>query len=271
MTMNLLKMWFKDEFEQKVVGLDSGLQKGDVVWIESPSNPFCELSDFDDWAKRAKEVGAYTVVDSSFASPVLQTPLEHGIDIVMHSSTKFIGGHSDILSGLLVTKDKTMASTLKTERSLLGNVPGSLECFLLLRSVRTMHLRVTRQSESATTLVKYLSTHKLVQKVHHPSLPTHSSHALCLKQMKGGPGVFSVELITPEITQQCLKKLKLFLQATSLGGVESMIDWRYRYDTSLPATLLRVAVGLEDPHDLIKDWEQALTLEEKEKEKESEN
>jgi len=260
-THQAIAEWFGADFklESHVISLDEPYAKGDVIWVETPKNPTCELHDISAIASKAHAVGAVVVVDGTFASPVLQKPLLLGADVVMHSATKSLAGHSDVLAGLLVVKEKDLANELRKKRAIIGSVPGNLECFLLLRSLRTLSLRVLQQSESAHKLAQFLSTHSAVERVWHPLLPTHPSYELCKKQMKAGPGVFSIELKDPRLLEVFLKKLNLFTQATSLGGVESLVDWRYRYDKKCPETLLRISVGLEDPDDLINDLKNALS------------
>jgi len=178
--------------------------------------------------------------------------------MVMHSSTKFLGGQSDALSGVLITPNTSDAAQLLSERTASGAILGSLENFLLLRSLRTLELRVTRQSESATKLAQFLVAHKAVLKVHHPSFPSHPQHQLCKTQMEGFPPVLSFELSSATTAHTFLKNLKLIAYATSLGGVHSTIDWRYKFDETLNPGLLRVSVGIEAVKDLIVDLTQAL-------------
>lgn len=260
-THKALNLWYKDDFATKVVNFDVPLQAGDLVWLETPRNPTCEVVDLEAWGKRAKEAGATLVVDSTFASPVLQKAFTFpGVDMVMHSCTKFLSGHDDVLCGALITKDEKIAEQLNATRTILGSVPGSLECFLLLRSLRTLTLRVLQQSKSASQVAAFLHGHKLVKTVYHPSLPSNPYYDICKKQMKGPPGILSVEFVTAEVAQQVMKKLELFTQATSLGGSMSLVDWRYARDKTQPEALLRVSVGLEDSADLINDWKQALSV-----------
>jgi len=264
-THKALNLWYKEATAEKVIRFEDDLQAGDLVWLETPCNPTCEIADLEYWGNRAAAAGAVLVVDSTFASPVLQKPFKYrGVDLVMHSCTKYLSGHDDVLSGVLITKDKKVAEQLNDTRTILGSVPGNLECFLLLRSLRTLTLRVEQQSKSASFIAAFLhglhgaTNVREVVKVYHPSLPSDSSFDLCKKQMAGPPGIFSVEFKSGDVAQQVMKNLQLFSQATSLGGTMSLIDWRFKRDKAQPEGLLRVSVGLEDPEDLIKDWEQAL-------------
>jgi cystathionine gamma-synthase len=193
----------------------------------------------------------------------------------MHSATKYLGGHSDLLAGVLVTKNEGHYLELRGQRHLLGSVIGNLEAFLLLRSLRTLALRVKQQSKNATKVAKYLNDlknstdsplAKVVSEVWHPSLAHHPSFELCKTQMKGFPACFAFELSNSKQAQLLPRHLKIIIEATSLGGVESLIDYRYRYDHSVSKTLLRISIGIESAKDLIADLEQALTKVKDEKE-----
>ena len=207
----------------------------------------------------ARARGAILVVDGTFAPPPLQYLLNLGAHCVMHSTTKYMAGHSDAVSGALVTSDQEVAEALASERSIMGNTPGNLESWLLLRSLRTLRLRVEAQSKSATVLAEALMKHPQVTAVHHPSLPCHPQYELAQTQMVGGAGgVFAVELASAETAQALPTELKLFRNATSLGGVESLIEWRHQYDVEVSPCLLRVSVGLEDTEDLLEDFNDAI-------------
>ena len=240
----------------EVVSLETEPAEGDVIWLETPKNPTCELEDIAWHAGRAGAVGARVVVDSTFATPVLQQPLALGAHLVMHSTTKFISGHSDALGGVLVAPTPEEAATLVAERTVSGAVPGSLETWLMLRSLRTLSLRVMRQSESATRIAAWLEGR--VPKVWHPSLPSHPGHALASEQMRGPGGVLSIELESEAKARALPGRLRFFHNATSLGGVESLIEWRREHDPHAPPALLRLSVGLEGVDDLIADLEQGL-------------
>jgi len=178
----------------------------------------------------------------------------------MHSSTKYFSGHSDALGGVLITRKKEVAEILLQERTTMGNVPGNLESWLLLRSLRTLTLRVRQQCENAFAVARWLESPEnaqVVKRVHYPGLPSHPGHEVAKKQMQLFGGMLSVELHTEQAARALPQRLKLFRDATSLGGVESLIDWRYKWDQSVSPTLLRVSIGLEAHEDIIADFRQA--------------
>ena len=238
------------------VPLDAPLERGDLVWLETPKNPTCELQDVAAHAARAHAAGARVLVDGTFATPVLQQPLALGADLVYHSVTKFLAGHSDALAGVLATRDPALAARLRDERTVTGAVPGALETWLALRGLRTLGLRVRRQTETATALAAWLEPR--VARVWHPSLRSHPGHALAAAQMRGPGPILSIELASEEAARALPEHLSLFRDATSLGGVESLVEWRRKHDAEAPPTLLRLSVGLEDPADLIADLERGL-------------
>jgi len=248
----------------KQIGLDddfSQLNKGDVVHLETPVNPDGTNFDIKYFADKAHERGAYLMVDGTFAPPPLQDPFKFGADIVMHSATKFFGGHSDLLAGLLLTKSKSVRDQLLQDRELLGTNISNLESYLLLRSIRTLELRVLKQSLSATKIVKYLVDNidkfdDLVE-VKHGSL---QSDSYIKEQMPNGHASCFCILLKDEATAKAFpSKLKYFHHATSLGGVESLIEWRVMSDSSVSPKLLRISVGVENVEDLIDDLHQALS------------
>ena len=252
------------------------LSAGDLIHVETPVNPYGTAVSISELAAKAHPRGAYLMVDSTFAPPPLQDPFSLGADVVMHSCTKYIGGHSDLLGGLLAIRhdyDNTpnngaeIAHKLRTERLLLGAVMGSLEGWLGLRSIRTLSLRITKASNNATKLVEWLhslssSSASPISKVHHASLQISSdatSSSWLPKQMTNGYGpVFALTMRTAKMARHLPSKLALFHHATSLGGVESLIEWRALSDASADERLLRVSVGCEDWEDLKKDLEKAL-------------
>ena len=233
------------------IPLDAPLGPGDLVWLETPKNPTCELADVAAHAARAKVAGARLAVDSTFATPVLQSPLALGADLVMHSSTKFLSGHSDALGGVLVAREPALGEALRKARTVSGGVMGALETWLTLRGVRTLSLRVWRQSDTATRLAAFLEPR--VARVWHPSLSSHPGHALARAQMRGGGPMLSIELSSEERARALPGALELFRDATSLGGVESLAEWRRKFDAEAPAGLVRLAVGIEDPGELEQD------------------
>jgi cystathionine gamma-synthase len=248
------------ELGYQLVSLEEPPQAGDVFWMESPRNPRCELLDIARFADRCHAAKAVLVVDATFASPVILNPLKWGADVVMHSSTKYLNGHGDALGGVLVSNIPAVHSGLRKLRNIMGNTPGNLEPWLLLRSLRTLQLRVERQSASAVLVARFLTTHKAVSKVHHPSLPDCEGHHLVGegKQMRLPGGMLSFELRTAREAVRVLTHIRLWTNATSLGGVESLLDYRYAHDKEMPPGLLRASVGLEAPADLIADLQQAL-------------
>ncbi len=240
----------------ETVSLEAPLAAGDLVWLETPRNPTAEVLDVEAHAARAHRAGATLVVDSTFATPVLLRPLELGADLVMHSATKFLSGHSDALAGVLVARDAAIAEALLRERTVSGAVPGALEAWLALRGLRTLPLRIRRQSQTAAGLASWLVGR--VPRVWHPSLPDHPGAEIARRQMSGPGGILAFELGSEEEARALPRRLRLIREATSLGGVESLIDWRRRHDAHAPAGLLRVSVGLEDFDDLAADLEEAL-------------
>ena len=247
------------------------LQPGDVVWLETPRNPDCVVADVEAYVEAARAIGSvHVIVDGTFAPPPLQRPLTLGADVVMHSTTKYLAGHSDAIGGALCVADCELATRLREDRTAAGSTPGALEVWLLMRSLRTLHLRVQRQSETATALAAWLesavdadpSSHALaglVASVWHPSLASSASHTIACRQMVGGfGGCFALELICSEAAQALPAELKLWRDATSLGGVESLIEWRRKYDDSISPRLLRCSVGLEEAEHLKNDLERAI-------------
>ena len=249
----------------------STLRPGDLLWLETPRNPDCELADIAAYVEAARSVGnVKVVVDGTFAPPPLQYPLSLGADMVMHATTKGLCGHSDAVGGAVCVSDEGLAQELRSDRTALGSTPGSLEVWLLQRSLRTLHLRVKQQSESAAALAEWLhravvneAGHPLagrIASVRHPSLPSDPSHAVAKKQMADGlyGGCFAMELTTEGAARALPQALTYFRDATSLGGVESLIEWRRKYDDAISPTLLRVSVGLEDVEELKRDLQEAV-------------
>ncbi|ODQ80007.1 hypothetical protein BABINDRAFT_161654 [Babjeviella inositovora NRRL Y-12698] len=235
------------------------LGPGDILHLESPVNPEGTSFDIEDYANKAHSRGALLLIDSTFAPPPLQKPFDFGVDIIMHSATKYLGGHSDLLAGVLATKDAKVKKALLEDRIFLGTNIANLESYLLLRSLRSFDLRVRQQVKNAEKLVKYLheniNTFEVLAGVYHSSLQTEE---FVRKQLPlGGPATFSIEVTNAEIARSLPSKLKYFQHATSLGGVESLIEWRAMSDESVSQSLLRVSVGLEDAEDLIQDFSAA--------------
>lgn len=264
----------------KVTPLDVNpeeIQKGDLVHIETPINPTGLAFNIQHYANIAHSRGAYLSVDATFAPPPLQDPFKHGADVVMHSGTKYIGGHSDLLCGVLSVKEKTWIPQMVSDRLFLGSVMGGLEGWLGVRSLRTLELRVMRQSESARRIVDALDgaltghtvgtglsqsdadiIRSVLKKVYHASLQTQDYKTWLKKQMPNGYGpVFSITMKTPDLAKRLPSKLNLFHHATSLGGVESLIEWRTMTDETVDKDLLRISIGIEDDKDLLDDLIQA--------------
>jgi len=235
-----------------------------IVFIETPSNPWLKTVDIAHAAKCAHSAGGLLAVDSTAATPVLQRPLEHGADIVMHSATKAINGHSDVLAGVLATSAPAARiwTDIKADRHDAGAVIGPFEAWLLLRGMRTLPLRVERMCRTTQTIADYLSRHPKVADVYYPGLASHPGHDIAVRQMQGGFGCLFSFLVKGGAREALavVGKLKLFHRATSLGGVESLVEHRHTIEphTGIPESLIRVSVGIEDVNDLIADLAQAL-------------
>jgi cystathionine gamma-synthase len=235
----------------------------DMVWVESIANPLIVVADIPAIATAARERGAITVVDATFATPLRQRPLELGAEIVLHSATKLIGGHSDLLLGAVICRDPTHADFLVTYRHDHGAIPGAFDAFLALRGLRTLAVRLDRAEASAAELARRLASHPHVSKVHYPGLPDDPQHERASRVLPNGSGsMLSFEIAgTPEQTDAFLARLRLLAHATSLGGVESLIERRARYagDASIVGpTLCRLSVGIENVEDLWADLDGAL-------------
>ncbi len=242
-----------------------------LVWIESPGNPLLSITDIAACAEIAHAHGARLAVDNTFATPVFTRPLEFGADIVMHSATKYLGGHSDLIGGALVVADKGLYDELYFIQNATGAVQSSLDAFLLSRGLKTLDLRVRQQSANAAHLAAYLSRHQRVRKVHYPGCSEHPGHALAARQMDGGFGaMLSLELVGDmKSTKRMVESTRLFQLAVSLGAVESLIeqpavmshasyDEEDRAAHGITDTLVRLSVGLEDVEDLCADLDQSL-------------
>ena len=235
-----------------------------LVWVETPSNPWLRIVDVAAAASAAREVGARLIVDSTAATPVLSQPLALGADIVMHSATKGINGHSDVLAGALCVADAgdPIWQAIRADRDMAGAVIGPVEAWLLTRGMRTLPLRMERMSRNAQALAEYLADHPQVELVMYPGLPDHPGHALATRQMSGGFGGLLSFVVTggAEAALRTIGRLQLFHRATSLGGVESLAEHRFTIEphTGIPEGLIRLSVGIEDARDLRDDLAQAL-------------
>ncbi len=243
------------------------MRKGEtrLVWIETPVNPVYEVVDIAAAANAAHAAGALLAVDSTAASPILQRPIEHGADIVHHSATKYLNGHSDVLAGALAVRDASLPiwADICEERKIGGAALGAFEAWLLLRGMRTLHLRVRAASENAMVLARRLQSHPAVERVTYPGLESHPQHAIAKAQMQGGfGGMLSFELKGgADAALGVIARLKLIKVATSLGGVETLIEHRRSIegpDSDVPPGLLRLSVGIEHADDIWADLEQAL-------------
>jgi cystathionine gamma-synthase len=234
-----------------------------LIWVESPSNPQLRVVDIEAVARIAHEIGAICAVDNTWATPVLQNPLDLGADIAMHASTKYIGGHSDVLSGVLVfKKENELFTKIKLIQKLAGAVPSPFDCWLLTRGIKTLSLRVKAQTETAQKIAEFLQNHPNVERVYYPGLASHPNHDIAKKQMADFGAMLSFNLKGSESDALAFTgKVKLFTAATSLGGVESLIEHRKSvegHNSISPPNLLRISVGLENIEDLIADLQQAL-------------
>jgi len=236
-----------------------------LVWIETPANPLWSITDIAAAAEIAHRAGALLAVDSTIASPVLTRPIELGADIVMHSATKYLNGHSDVIAGTLTAaRDDEFWQKLVAGRSSGGAILGSLEAYLLLRGMRTLHLRVERASRSAQAVAEAMAQHPNVAAVLYPGLPAHPGHEIAARQMQGGfGGMLSIRVRGgEEAAIATAARVEIWKRATSLGGVESLMEHRASIEgagTPVPADLLRLSAGIEDPQDLIDDLDRALT------------
>jgi cystathionine beta-lyase/cystathionine gamma-synthase len=270
---------YKRMYEQLGVGMtpvdmrDLGLAKRamrkttKLVWIESPSNPTMKVVDIAALSEIAHKGKALAVVDNTFASPYLQNPLAHGADLVLHSTTKYIGGHSDVVGGAIVGRDEDLRAQLAYLQNAQGGVPGPLDAWLVLRGAKTLAVRMERHSANGQAIAEWLTEHPKVKRVNYPGLPTHPQHQLAKRQMKSFGGMLSFELRAGEkAATRMVARTKIFALAESLGGVESLVEVPLAMThgsvrgTKLapPAGLVRLSVGIESVSDLIADLAQAM-------------
>ncbi len=241
-----------------------------LVMTESPSNPLLRLTDLSAVATLCKERGILSMCDNTFATPYLQSPLRHGIDIVVHSTTKYVGGHSDVVGGALVVDDDGLRERLAHFQNTVGGTPGAFECFLLLRGTKTLHVRMDRHCENARRIAEDLESHPRVKRVYYPGLPSHPQHALASKQMRAGGGMVSFELdASVADAKRVTSSFRVFALAESLGGVESLVDHpatmthasippEERRKAGFEDGLIRLSVGIEDVEDLRADVTRAI-------------
>jgi cystathionine gamma-synthase len=238
-----------------------------LVWAETPSNPYLRIVDIAGVADVAHQHGAKLVVDNTFATPYLQTPLTHGADVVVHSTTKYLGGHSDVIGGAVITSDAELAQRLKFFQYAVGAIPGPLDCYLTLRGIKTLGVRMDRHQENAARIVDLLVSTKDIEKVWYPGLETHPNHKVALDQMSGFGGMVSFEVAGGnERAKRIVESTKVFTLAESLGGVESLIELPAQMThlsvsgslLETPDNLIRLSVGIEHIDDLLEDLTQAL-------------
>ncbi|MEN9302251.1 MAG: Cystathionine gamma-synthase [Bacteroidota bacterium] len=242
-----------------------------LIWVETPTNPMMNIVDIRKMAVVAKKAGAYLAVDNTFATPYLQTPLDLGADIVMHSVTKYLGGHSDVVMGALVTSNDAIAAEMYRIQNSSGAVTAPMDSFLVLRGIKTLHLRMERHCQNGEKVANFLKNHPSVDKIYWPGFPTHPNHDVARDQMNGYGGMISFTLKGNKLEDalEVVKKVELFSLAESLGGVESLIGHpatmthasipkEIREQSGVVDSLIRLSVGVEDADDLIADLEQAL-------------
>jgi cystathionine gamma-synthase len=238
-----------------------------LIWVETPTNPLLSIADIAGIAQIGAENGAKVLVDNTFASPALQQPLTLGADIVLHSTTKYIGGHSDVVGGALVTSDEELDAAFGFLQNGAGAVPGPFDAYLTMRGLKTLVLRMQRHSENAAAVAQFLAEHPAVDAVLYPGLPSHPGHQLAARQMHGFGGMVSVRMRGGRAAAQALcANTQVFILAESLGGVESLIEHpgamthasTVGSQLEVPDDLVRLSVGIEDEADLIADLEQAL-------------
>jgi cystathionine beta-lyase/cystathionine gamma-synthase len=242
-----------------------------IVWIETPTNPLLRVIDIEEVAKISSEVGALSIVDNTFASPYLQQPLVLGADVAMHSTTKYLGGHSDVIGGAVVSSNEEFMEKIRFQVKASGAVPGPMDCYLVLRGIKTLHLRVQRSVENAKVIVDMLDSHPAVDNVYYPGLKSHAQHDIATKQMNdfGAMVSFTLKDDTIERANKVMSGTEIFTLAESLGGVESLISHpasmthgsiprEVRLKAGLTDSLIRLSLGVEDSEDLVDDLKQAI-------------
>jgi cystathionine beta-lyase len=242
-----------------------------MIWVETPTNPMMNIVDIEAMAKISKSAGAMLCVDNTFATPYLQNPLDLGADVVMHSVTKYLGGHSDVVMGALVCSDENIANEMYRIQNSTGAVTAPMDSFLVLRGIKTLHLRVQRHCENGEKVARFLATHPKIDKVYWPGFESHPNHEVAKRQMRGFGGMISFNLKGNQLEDalSIVKKVEIFALAESLGGVESLIGHPatmthasipkdVREQSGVVDSLIRLSVGIEDADDLIADLTQAL-------------
>lgn len=240
-----------------------------MVYLETPTNPLMQITDLAAGAALSREAGALLVVDNTFATPALQRPLELGADVVVHSTTKYLNGHSDVVGGAVVVRSAEQAERLRFQQMATGGVPGPLDCWLVLRATKTLHLRMRAHCANARSIAGHLDGHPAVERVLYPGLPAHPQHELARRQMSDFGGMITIDMGTAERAEIVAGGTRLFALAESLGGVESLISVparmthasvpeERRRDMGLTDSLVRLSVGIEDVEDLVADLDRAL-------------
>jgi len=241
-----------------------------MIWIETPTNPLLKVSDVEALGKLAHERGLTLCVDSTFATPALLRPLELGADVVMHSTTKYLSGHNQIIGGVVLTNDAAFQAKMRYQQKAIGAIPSPFDCWLVLAGLKTLHLRMERHSSNGLAVARFLEAHPKVQRVIYPGLPSHPGHAVALRQMKAFSGMITFELRGGiEAGRTLMNSVRLCALAESLGAVETMITHpatmthvdvppEVRHARGLTDSLVRLSVGIEDPADIIEDLAQAL-------------
>jgi cystathionine gamma-lyase len=255
------------DFEQHIT------ESTKLIWIETPTNPMLNIVDIEAICNIAKARGILTCVDNTFASPYLQNPIDLGADMVLHSATKYLGGHSDVVHGAVIVNSPALAEQLYFIQNAVGAVPGPQDCFLILRGIKTLHLRVQRACENAHKIAQFLKAHPKVDKVYYPGFEDHPNHEIAKKQMRDFGGMVSFDIVDGryEDAEKILSNTHYFTLAESLGGVESLIGHpasmthasiprEHRLEVGLTDSLIRLSVGVEDADDLIEDLTKALAM-----------
>ena len=248
-------------------------EKTKLIWAETPTNPMINIIDIRGLVKLADSCDAWLCIDNTFATPYLQNPIDLGADIVMHSVTKYLGGHSDVIMGALVTSNDSIAKEMYRIQNSSGAIPGPMDCFLVLRGIKTLHLRMQRHCENGAKIAHFLQAHSAVEKVYWPGFTSHSNHLIAKQQMRDYGGMLSFTLKGNQLSdaQAVFRHLQLFSLAESLGGVESLIGHpatmthasipkKDREASGIVDSLIRLSVGVEDAEDLIDDLRQALKV-----------
>jgi cystathionine beta-lyase/cystathionine gamma-synthase len=274
----MTKIFSRFGIKSRYIGMDDPSTVGaqltadtKLLWIETPTNPMLNVVDIEALVKVAHSKGVMVCVDNTFSSPYLQNPIDYGADMVLHSATKYIGGHSDVIHGCVLTNNKDIADELRFIQNAAGAVPGPMDCFLILRGIKTLHLRVQRSCENAEQIAHFLKSHDRVSKVYWPGFEDHPNHDVAARQMRMFGGMVSFDLVdnSYESAEKILSGTQYFSLAESLGGVESLIGHpasmthasipkEERLKVGLTDSLIRLSVGIENVEDLIKDLDTAL-------------